>query len=319
MAGRGGVGAVALGAAGLSGLLAACASLGSVAPACERDCLIGLTETYLAAMVADDPAAAPVAETVKFTENTTAMPLGNGLAWDTTTAVRDYKIYVTDPENGQVALYTTVDGEERAGLLTLRIKVEDRLIAEVESVYVGIGLRGFGSVDGLVEAAPVWSEIVPSDRRRPRDEMIAITDRYFETLEESYLDYIPFTDDCLRIENGIITAGRRDGGTGIGSQGCRDNLNNPIWAYITHVDPRRYLVVDEEHGLVSGMFMFRHTGTETSYVDAAGETVPFSEAMLAKQSVVIAELFKIDDGRIARIEAVMVGGLDLAADDGWDD
>jgi hypothetical protein len=312
MAGSNGKGAAALGAVVL---LAGCATTG--APACDRDCLIAAAEGYLAAMVADDPAAAPVSANVKFTENAVAMPLGDGLAWDTTTGVRDYKVYATDAEAGQVALYTTVDGEERPGLLTLRLKVEDGLVTEAETVYVGIGLRGFGSVDNLIEAAPVWSDIVPTERRRPRDEMIAITDRYFETLEHQHVDYIPFTDDCLRVENGIVTAGNPNA-TGIGAMACRENLNQPIWVYISEVEPRRYLVVDEERGLVSGMFMFRHDSPETTYVNAAGETVPFSEAMLVKQAVVIAELFKIDDGRISRIEAVMVGGLDLDADDGWE-
>jgi hypothetical protein len=285
---------------------------------CDRDCLIGLTEAYLAAMVAHDPAAAPVAEGVKFTENTEALQLGQGGAWEGVTGVRGYKVYVADPEAGQVALYTVIDGAERPGILALRLKVADRLITEAETVYVGIGLRGFGSVDGLVEAAPVWSEVLPPERRRTREEMIAITDRYFETLEEQHIDYIPFTDDCLRVENGIVTAGNPEA-TGIGAMGCRENLNQPIWAYITEVEPRRYLAVDEERGLVSGMFMFRHAGTETSYVNAEGETVPFSEAMLRKQAVVIAELFKIEDGKISRIEAVMTGGLELDAESGWEE
>jgi hypothetical protein len=33
--------------------------------------------------------------------------------------------------------------------------------------------------------------------------------------------------------------------------------------------------------------------------------------------VVISELFKIEDGRIRRIEAVMAGGLDHDAPSGW--
>lgn len=302
--------------AGAAASVAIAGAAGAQEP-CDRDCLIGVTEAYLAAMVAHDPGAAPVAEGVKFTENATLLALGEGAVWTGVTGVRDYKVYVADAEAGQVALYTVVDGAERPGLLTLRLKVEDRLITEAETVYVGIGLTGFGSVDDLVEAAPIWSEIVPPERRRSRAEMIEITDRYFETLEEGHKDFIPFTDDCLRVENGVITAGDPEA-TGIGAMACRENLNQPIWAYITHVNPRRYLAVDEERGLVSGMFMFRHTGTETSYVNDAGETVPFSEAMLRVQSVVISELFKIDDGKIARIEAVMTGGLPIDAASGWE-
>ncbi len=58
--------------------------------------------------------------------------------------MRGYKLFVTDPTAGQVALYTVVDGTERPGLLTLRMKIENQRISEIESVYVGIGQTGFG-------------------------------------------------------------------------------------------------------------------------------------------------------------------------------
>jgi hypothetical protein len=286
------------------------------AQGCDRDCLIGLSETYLAAMVAHDPTKAPVAVTARFTENTKVTKLGEGSAWTQVTGVNAYKVYVADPGASQVALYTTLNGKERQAILTLRMKVQDRRITEIESVYVGIGQSGMASLDNLKEAAPVWSEILPPARRRTRDEMIAITDRYFATLEDGHKDYIPFTDDCLRVENGTITAGNSKG-QGIGAMGCKDNLNQNIWSYITHVRPRHYLAVDVERGLVSGMFMFRHAGTESSYVSDKGQTVPFSAAMLKKQAVVISELFKIEDGKIRRIEAVMTGNLDLDASSGW--
>lgn len=285
---------------------------------CDRDCLVGVTERYLDAMVSRDPARAPVATTVRFTENTRVLPLGEGSAWTNATGMRGYKVYAADPQSGQVMLYSVMEGRERPAILTLRLKVTAERITEIESVYVGIGQSGLSSLDNLQEAAPVWTEVLPPAKRRTREEMIAITDRYFETLQEGHKDFIPFTDDCLRVENGVKTAGNT-GGRGIGALGCRENLNQPIWAYITAVQPRRYLVVDVERGLVSGMFMFRHGGTETHYVNEKGARIAFGEAMLRKQAVVIAELFKIEDGRIRRIEAVMTGGLDLGASSGWNE
>jgi hypothetical protein len=288
------------------------------APACDRECLIGVTEAYLAAMVAHDPTRAPVTTTARFTENTRTLKLGEGSAWTNVTGVQNYKVYIADPGAGQIALYTVLDGKERNAIYTLRMKVQDRRISEIESVYVGIGQSGMASLDNLKVVAPVWNEVLPPAKRRSRAEMIAITDRYFATLEDGHKDYIPFTDDCLRVENGTITAGNPRG-QGIGAMGCKENMNQSIWAYITHVKPRRYLAVDVERGLVSGMFMFRHAGTESSYVNDKGEKVPFSAAMLRKQAVVISELFKVEDGRIRRIEAVMTGNLDLDAPSGWDD
>ena len=283
--------------------------------ACNRECLIGLTEAYLSAMVARDPAKAPVTANVRVTQNTRPMSLGQGV-WESIKGVRGYKLLVTDPAAGQVALYTVVDGAERPGLLTLRMKVEERRISEIESVYVGIGQTGFGSVDNLVTVDPVWTASLPPAQRRPRAEMVDIANRYFETLEKNIVDHVPFTSNCLRIENGVQTAGRA-GAPGLAGLGCRENVNHPMWNYITQITPRRHLVVDEERGLVSGMYMFRHGGTEPTYTLPSGEVVKHGEAMLRKQAVVISELFKIEDGRIRRIEAVMAGGLPLDAASGW--
>ena len=283
--------------------------------ACNRDCLIEVTESYLAAMVARDPAKAPVTPDVRVTQNTRPMALGQGL-WESIKGVRGYKLFVTDPMAGQVALYTVVDGAERPGLLTLRMKVAGRRITEIESVYVGIGQTGFGSVDNLVTVDPVWTAVLPPAQRRPRAEMIDIANRYFETLEKNLVDHVPFTANCLRVENGMTTAGRA-GAPGLAGLGCRENVNHPMWNYITQITPRRHLVVDEERGLVSGMYMFRHGGTEPTYTLPGGEVVKHSEAMLRRQAVVISELFRIEDGRIRRIEAVMAGGLDHDAPSGW--
>ena len=283
--------------------------------ACNRDCLIEVTESYLSAMVARDPAKAPVTPDVRVTQNTRPMALGQGL-WESIKGVRGYKLFVTDPMAGQVALYTVVDGAERPGLLTLRMKVAGRRITEIESVYVGIGQTGFGSVDNLVTVDPVWTAVLPPAQRRPRAEMIDIANRYFETLEKNLVDHVPFTANCLRVENGMTTAGRA-GAPGLAGLGCRENVNHPMWNYITQITPRRHLVVDEERGLVSGMYMFRHGGTEPTYTLPGGEVVKHSEAMLRRQAVVISELFRIEDGRIRRIEAVMAGGLDHDAPSGW--
>ena len=250
--------------------------------ACNRECLIGVTEAYLSAMVARDPARAPVTAGVRFTQNTRPMTLGQGV-WESIKGVRGYKLFVTDPTTGQVALYTVVDGAERPGLLALRLKVDGQRMSEIESVSVGIGQTGFGSVDSLVTVDPVWTAVLAPVHRRPRAAMVDIANRYFETLEKNLVDHVPFAPDCLRVENGMITAGRA-GAPGLAGLGCRENVNHPMWNYITQIAPRRHLVVDEERGLVSGMYMFRHGGTEPTYTLPGGEVVKHSEAMLRRQA-----------------------------------
>jgi hypothetical protein len=48
---------------------------------------------------------------------------------------------------------------------------------------------------------------VPEAERMSRADLIAVGNAYFEAVERNTgKDYYPFTDDCLRYENGIITA-----------------------------------------------------------------------------------------------------------------
>src|SRR5262245_13774089 len=81
-------------------------------PTCNRECLIELTDIYLSAMVAREPAKVPVTANVRVTQNTQPISLGQGV-WESIKGVRSYKLFVIDPSAGQVALYTVVDGAER--------------------------------------------------------------------------------------------------------------------------------------------------------------------------------------------------------------
>src|SRR5689334_23489868 len=51
---------------------------------CDRDCLEGVVDKYIDAMVAHNPKAAPFSDKVKFTENGEALTLGKGLWADAT-------------------------------------------------------------------------------------------------------------------------------------------------------------------------------------------------------------------------------------------
>ena len=50
--------------------------------ACDRACLTGMADAYFAALGARDPSRAPMAPTVRFTEQTQALKVGEGL-WKT--------------------------------------------------------------------------------------------------------------------------------------------------------------------------------------------------------------------------------------------
>jgi hypothetical protein len=71
--------------------------------ACDRACLLGIADAYLAALVAHDPAKAPMAPNAKFTEQAQVLKVGDGLWKTTTEGPTTFKIPVPDPVSGQIS------------------------------------------------------------------------------------------------------------------------------------------------------------------------------------------------------------------------
>jgi len=75
------------------------------AQACDRACMTGLVDQYLAAVVRHDPAGLPLSPGVRFTENTAKLRIGDGLWVSASEAPTTFKIYAVDPASSQVAFY----------------------------------------------------------------------------------------------------------------------------------------------------------------------------------------------------------------------
>src|SRR4051812_27587193 len=103
------LGALAVVAAVAGGLLTMplTASTGPIPTNCDRGCLEGVVNQYLAAVVAHDPARLPLSEDVMYTENDQVMKIGDGF-WKTAGSIGNYKHYFADPESGQVAFMGTM-------------------------------------------------------------------------------------------------------------------------------------------------------------------------------------------------------------------
>ena len=72
---------------------------------CDRTCMTGLVDRYLAAMVKHDPTGLPLANGVRYTENTAEIQVGEGLWVGASEAPTTFKIYAVDPASSQIAFY----------------------------------------------------------------------------------------------------------------------------------------------------------------------------------------------------------------------
>lgn len=265
---------------------------GPVGP-CDRTCLEGFVNNYLEAMVANAPERLQLTEDFRFTENDVELKLGEAL-WKTASGLGSYKLYFADPQQGQIGFFGTIRENGRPATFVLRLKVDNRRIAEAESLV----LRGAATAQRIEaeQPDPVLLETVPPAERLSRTELIARTNLYFEAIEQGNGKVAPFHPECARFENGMKTSGT----------GCSDQLDTRIFDYIQRISPRRFLVVDEERQLVFGFFMFHHPGDITWVKNADGSRREMGAAATRPFSVDVAELFRIQDKQIRKIDALMV-------------
>src|SRR6185369_9370153 len=162
------------------------ASTGPIPLTCDRACLEGVMNQYLAAVVKHDPKAVPLSEDVMYTENDQVMKAGDGF-WKTAEAIGNYKHYFADPEFGQVAVMATMKEAGAVLLFSARLRIELGRVTEIESVYFRPGGGGPNNIAGMdtAKADDLWFRSIPPAQRPSRQQMIAIADSYFSGLQKN--------------------------------------------------------------------------------------------------------------------------------------
>jgi hypothetical protein len=285
--------------------------------ATTREQLEGQIDRYLEALSAQDPSRLSLTPACRFTENGEELALGQGL-WLSATAREPGGQYFADPEAGHVAFFGAVAESDTKVLVCLRLKVEDGQIAEIETTRVPHGAFMF-EPESVCSARPAFVAALAPSQRRTRGEMVRIANLYFEGIEQNNGDIIPLAPDVFRIENGVRTANRKDEPASsegplseIGRKGVAQQLNDGHFEYIAAIRDRRFLVVDEERGMVFGMFFFDHPGNES----AEGGEQGSGSIRISRSTAIIAEAFKIKDGLIEQVEAIGTL-LPYGAKPGW--
>ncbi|MFC1493963.1 hypothetical protein ACFL6W_01665 [Thermodesulfobacteriota bacterium] len=272
--------------------------------------LTAVMDQYLGQLVKNDSTGLPVAKNVKITENGYSIQLGNGL-FQTAEKIT-YKQYMADPSVGQVMVFGVVKESVLLANFMVRLKVVKDKIAEIETIVARKDEASFASPEDLKKPRPIYAEVVPESARSSRDKLIKIADSYFEGIEKNTGEIVPFHKNCNRFENGTRTTNN----PGTIETGCKEQFDKKVYAYITKVRDRRFLMADEEKGLVFGIVTFDMPGKRENFKYFP---TPFDELptrFYKPRSLLLAEMFKVVDGKILSIEAVMVN-VPFGANSGW--
>ena len=292
------------------------ASLAAIASAqqCDRACLNGWVDKYLEAVVAHDAKRLPITANVKYTENGQRLNLDDGF-WNTATAIGTYKLYVPDVRMGNAAFIGTMREAGAAVTVGLRLKVENGKIPEIETIVIR-NPTAAANIEKSGSPRKALTESLPADKRVSRDKLVETANKYFTgmMLNDGKGDY-PFADDCNRFENGgqstnaPTPAGqsRPDPKTAKGYSAqwsCKEQFESGLLHFVSRIRDRRYVAVDEERGLVFALAFFDHdAGKSRNFKTPDGREV--SAGPQRPWTWEIAEVFKVYDGKLHEIEAIL--------------
>lgn len=229
--------------------LGGCAATGSRSAdaGCDRACLAGHIDGYVAAMLAHDPARLPLAANARFTEDTAEKAIADSALWKNATAVRAFRQDYLDVRAGVAASHVLVEESGKPVMLSLRLKVGNGRLAEIETMTVRSAQEGMFFEPGeLTAPSAVMNRMPAPAERNTREELIRIAEGYPQGLKAgSFVTAgTQIAPGAYRFENG-----RRMAGPGCTFQppSCEDMLRQriPTLAGITW----QVVAVDEEQGI----------------------------------------------------------------------
>ncbi len=256
----------------------------AAAPACDRECLKSTITQYLDAMLKHDPSRLPLAARVRFTEDTRELKLGEGL-WKDIESLADFRQDVIDVRKGVAAVHVKAIAGGKPVLAAIRIQMDGRKIAGVESMVVRSREEGMiFAVDNIVKPSEAMNITPTVAQRNTREEMERLALLYPEGLRVgSFVKAdAKFDPKAYRFENGQLMAG--PGCTFFA--GCT-NIREQTVPTLAGMEAQ-VAAVDEEQGIV----LLRMNFGKGSLMRGTGELSVF-------------EMFKIYDGKINAVEAFM--------------
>jgi hypothetical protein len=321
----------------LTALMAATALTGcnktASGPVCDRDCLIKLTDNYVASLAKHSIEGVPLAADAAIVENVKPIKPGEGLWKDATAAATQFQVHVPDPVRETAGWLGMMQVGGKPTMVAIRLKLDkDGKIAEAEHLYAEVKGPALNNVN--TPRAGLTSDVPEADRKSEAD-LIAIGKTYYDALDDNDGTKMPFAADCERHENGMITAGP-NAGPPPGPPGAKPNphptahdcagqLTSKAMTYITAIGNRRVFAADPVTGLVMGLSQFHHPMNFPPYeVTALDGTKSMSSPTtgffkgLKPFDLPAAHVFKVGaDGKVHEIEAMgFLAPLDSPS--GWE-
>lgn len=269
------------------------------AASCDRACLKGFIDQYLDALASRDPSGLPVAASVKYTQNGRVLGLGEGF-WKTAGAPVSYRDYILDPQSGGAAVLTAVREYDAIAQMAVRLRIANSEISEIETLVVRVGDQNWFAPENLDDFSDIFALRVPPAQRNTREELVAAADAYFTAIQtEGTPEFVqaPFGDSVKRYENGLQTTNVTEDPIVDRHTLSPDEQLERAFYKGTMVTDRRYPVVDIENGIVLAIATFRRDGPDTT-------------------TLLLSEAFKVTDGQLREIRAVMLN-LPNGASTGW--
>jgi hypothetical protein len=267
-----------------------------------REGLYEALDRFRDALAAGDPARVEWSPGLRYTENNVVLAPGDGV-WSTLTALGPYDLRFADASHGQVALFTSVEETVAVSPCAIRLVFRDGVVEEAEIVVARNKDEGFPFRGQRFADKPAMLAEVPEPERSSREELVALANGYFDTLERN--DGTIRTrlhPHCERVENGVQTTHNIDFPLPIARLGCEEQFALGWYRYDDELRARRFPLVDIERGIVLAHGFIDHSGRLGDYELTDGSKV--SSPIRRPHSYYLAEAFKIRAGAIEQVEAV---------------
>jgi len=295
--------------------------------ACDRACLQATADSYLKAVVAHDPKLLTLDEHVRFTEDGQELQLGDGF-WNTASGVGAAQQVYPDPQTQQITFVGTMREFDNLVLMAVRLKVHDRRISEVETLFYRKGAgpewsdAGVDATNSRGAADSAWLVPVPAAQRSTREQLTAIATGWLNSL--AHFDpkaALPVGDECVRFENGARVSGNPkvligDSHFNLAALGCRQQLQSGYFSSITRIHHRRVVAVDPDLGTVVLWANLDQAGTRALRLADGHTLAPRALAQPASTEAML--VLRIEAGTVRRIQMLTVA-VPYHMSPGWEE